>query len=75
MEDNQSAIAIAHNPVSHARTKHIDIRYHYVREAIQDKVVVVKYCPTDKMMADVSTKFLPKRKFENFREGLGLCVK
>ena len=43
----QSAIAIAHNAVSHARTKHIDIRYHYVREAIQDNVVVVRHCPTD----------------------------
>ena len=74
MEDNQSAIAIAHNPVSHARTKHIDIRYHYVREAIQDNVVALKYCPTDEMTADVLTKFLPKRKFEKFREALGLCV-
>ena len=36
MEDNQSAIAIARNPILHARTKHIDIRYHYVREAVQE---------------------------------------
>jgi len=36
MEDNQGAIAIAHNPVDHARTKHIDIRYHFVRESVQE---------------------------------------
>jgi len=37
--DNQSAIALAKNPVSDARAKHIDIRHHFVREAIQDKVI------------------------------------
>ena len=36
MEDNQAAIAIATNPVAHARTKHIDVQFHYVREALQD---------------------------------------
>ena len=39
MEGNQEAIAIAENPIAHARTKHIDIRYHYVREAVQDGTV------------------------------------
>ena len=39
--DNQSAIALAKNPVSHARAKHIDLRYHFVREAIQDKIIWV----------------------------------
>ena len=42
-EDNQGAIAIARNPVSHARTKHIDIRYHFVREAILNKVINLEY--------------------------------
>ena len=39
MEDNQGAIAIATNPVAHALTKHIDIRYHYIREAMQNGIV------------------------------------
>ena len=47
MEDNQGTIAIAKNPVSHARTKHIDIRYHYVREAMQKGEIILQYCPTE----------------------------
>ena len=57
MEDNQGMIAMARNPVSHARTKHIDIRYHYVREAVQNqKVINLNYCPTKNMTADILTK-------------------
>ena len=47
MEDNQGAIAIAKNPVAHAHTKHIDIRFHYVREAIEEGIIEIEYCPTD----------------------------
>ena len=56
MEDNQGAIAIAKNPIAHARTKHIDICYHFIRETIQDKTIELRYCPTDKMLADLLTK-------------------
>jgi len=72
MEDNQGAIAIAQNPVGHARTKHIDIRYHYVRECVCSGTVSLKYCPTDEMMADIFTKPLAKFKFEKLRAGIGL---
>jgi len=58
MEDNQGAIA--RNPVAHARTKHIDIRYHYIREAMQNEIVNLCYCPTEVMIADILTKPLPK---------------
>ncbi len=53
MEDNQGAIAMARNPGSHARTKHIDIRFHYVREAVQQGAIALQYCPTDIMLADI----------------------
>ena len=38
-EDNQSAIAIAKNPISHARTKHMDVKFHFVREAVSDEYI------------------------------------
>ncbi len=49
-EDNQSAIQIAKNPQFHRRTKHIEIKYHFIRE--------LRYCPTEEMIADLLTKGL-----------------
>ena len=72
MEDNQGAIALAKNPIAHARTKHIDIRYHYIREAVQDGLVELQYCPTKEMVADLLTKPLPKESFQRLRTSLGL---
>ena len=46
-EDNQGTIAIARNPISHARTKHIDIKFHCVREALHDGIIELVYCPTE----------------------------
>ena len=72
MEDNQGAIAIARNPVSHARTKHIDIRYHYVCEALQEGTIDLCYCPTEEMVADLLTKPLSKGKFEKLQLAMGM---
>ena len=72
MEDNQGAIAIARNPVAHGRTKHIDIRYHYVREAVQQRVVDLCYCPTSEMLADLLTKPLSRGQFETLRSAMGM---
>ena len=49
LEDNQGAIAIAKNPVGHKRTKHIDIRYHFIREAV---LTGTTYCPTNEMVPE-----------------------
>ena len=68
LEDNQSAIEMAKNPVGHKRTKHIDIRHHFIREAVQAGT----YCPTTDMLADIFIKFLPKIQFEKLRCQLGL---
>ena len=72
LEDNNGAIAIAKNPVSHARTKHIDIRYHCVRESVQDGIINLTYCPTKEMAADLLTKPLPRGRFESLRMKMGL---
>ena len=71
-EDNQGTIAIARNPVSHSRTKHIDIKYHYVRETILDGYVTLEYCSTEQMIADLLTKPLTRDRFETLRNLMGL---
>ena len=72
MEDNQGAISIAKNPVAHSRTKHISIRYHYIREAVQEGIVNLCYCPTEQMIADLLTKPLPKERFKMLRDAMGM---
>ena len=72
MEDNQAATAMVKNPVFHARSKHIDIRYHYIRELHQHGKVTLMYCPTESMTADVMTKSIPRDKFELLREMMGV---
>jgi hypothetical protein len=70
--DNQSAIKLAYNPVQHGRTKHIDLRYHYVREKIEDGTVIVKYLSTERMPADMFTKPLGRIVFERQLEMNGI---
>ena len=69
-EDNQSAIALAKNPVKHQRVKHIDIKYHFIREVVKSGSVVLEYCPTENMVADVFTKPVSKVKLEMFRNAM-----
>ena len=54
--DNQGAIALAKNPVHHQRSKHIDIKYHFIRSEIQNGHVIVNYVPTENNVADIFTK-------------------
>ena len=70
--DNQGAVALAKNPESHARSKHIDIQWHYQREKVADGSVTLKYVPTSEQIADGLTKPLAKEKFLIFRKALGL---
>ena len=72
MEDNQGAICITRNPAEHSRTKHIDICYHYTREALSENIIELNYCPTQYMIADILTKPLPKGRFEILHNEMGL---
>jgi hypothetical protein len=67
--DNQASLAIASDPMSHRRTKHIDVRYHYVRQLIAFGKMEVEYVPTADMPADVLTKPLPLPAFTRCIQG------
>jgi hypothetical protein len=70
--DNQSAIALAKDHQYHARTKHIDVRFHFIRWVIEDGKLVLIFCPTGDMVADSLTKALPSPKVKHFAAELGL---
>jgi hypothetical protein len=63
-QDNQGSIRLAHNPVFHGRTKHIEVQYHYTRECVVNGQVDVCYVPTDENPADALTKVLDNVKFK-----------
>ena len=65
-EDNQGTIALAKNPVSRQRCKHVDIKYHLIRSTVNDGKVLFEYCPTDQMVADLMTKPATKFKLVKF---------
>jgi hypothetical protein len=70
--DNQSCVALAKNPEHHARTKHIDIQYHFIREKVEEATVKLEFCPTEKMVADVLTKALPRDKHQWCTQAMGV---
>ena len=70
--DNKSAISIAQNPVHHGRTKHINVKFHSIREAEKNSLVKLHYCSTDEQLADIMTKGLPKSRLEFLRLKLGM---
>ncbi|KAE8679159.1 Zinc ion binding, putative isoform 1 [Hibiscus syriacus] len=70
--DNKSAVALAKNPVFHDRSKHIDIRYHYIRECVARKDVEVEYVKSQDQVADIFTKPLTSEDFLRLRNLLGV---
>jgi hypothetical protein len=71
--DNTAAIAVAEDPKYHGKTKHIKMRYHYIREAITEQDVILKHISTNSMVADLLTKPIARDAFVRHVRSLGLC--
>ena len=65
--DNQGAINQAKNPVHHQRSKHIDIKYHFIRSEIQEGTVSLNYVPSEDNIADIFTKTVTRPKLNKFK--------
>ncbi|KAG5859796.1 hypothetical protein JTB14_018006 [Gonioctena quinquepunctata] len=74
-EDNQGCIKLAEDKRSTSRTKHIDVRYHHLRDLINNNIIDFKYCSSPGMIADGLTKPLPKQTFFDFRRSIGILQK
>ena len=70
--DNQSAIRLIKNPEFHKRTKHIDVRYHFIREKYENGLFTLNYIPSDEQLADFFTKPLMKGRFQSLRKTLNV---
>lgn len=71
-EDNQSTIFMSQNPQFHGRAKHIDIKYHFIREQISTNAIELKYCKSEEMIADILSKELGRLQFEKLRKLIGM---
>ena len=74
LSDNQAACALSHSPAISARSKHIDIRHHFLRDHVQTGSFTTTWIPTEDMPADIFTKTLPSIVFSRHRDVLGLSI-
>jgi hypothetical protein len=72
--DNQSAIALSKNSVYHERSKHIDTRFHYIRDCVESGMFEIQHVCTEDQRADILTKSLAKMKFQEMRERIGVQI-
>nr|GEV76459.1 hypothetical protein [Tanacetum cinerariifolium] len=70
--DSKAAIAISCNPVQHSRTKHIDVRYHFIKEKVEKGIVELFFFETEYQLADLFTKALPEERFKYLVRRLGM---
>lgn len=72
--DNMISINIFNNPVQHSHTEHIDIRHHFIREIMEDKIITLDHVSTEKQLTGIFTKTLDATQFEKLRSSLGICI-
>ena len=72
--DNSSAIYISKNLIQHSRTKYIEIRYHFIRDLVERKIVALEYIPIERQNADIFTKSLDKSKFESLCQVIRVII-
>ena len=72
--NNTSAIIISKNLVHHSRTKHINIRHHFIRKLFENKIVVIEYVAIENQLVDIFTKALDSSRFDSLRKSLGICI-
>jgi hypothetical protein len=70
--DNKSTVALSNNHVFHKRTKHIDTRYHFIRELVNNGEPILQHCRSKEQLADIFTKALEQDQFEYLREALSI---
>lgn len=70
--DNRYVVDLARNPFFHGRSKHIDLRYHFIRDCVEQGLVVIKHVSTNEQRADILTKAQAAAKFEKMRSLLGV---
>ena len=70
--DNQPAIALAKNPVLHDRSKHIDVKFHFLRDCVDGGQLVIEFVETGRQLADILTKSLGKLRFQELRKMIGM---
>ena len=71
--DNTSAINLSKNPIHHSRTKHIDVRHHFLRDNVLKGKIKVDFIFTELQLADIFTKPLNYDRFNYIRRKLGIC--
>ena len=70
--DNMSAIALSKNPVFHGRSKHIDIKFHYIRNLVKDREIALMFCKSEDQVADIFTKPLKVEAFLKLKKMMGM---
>ena len=72
--DNMSTINLSKKPVQHSKSKHIEIRYHFIRDLVEEKIMCLEFINTDNQKADIFTKPLDSPRFESLCKTIGVGI-